>query len=162
MPDHLTSLTQHQRDHLIHHTHCGMLAFTDNLLKASTRRWSCGWKTAWSGNGSCFHKLWKMCIDPCSISRFPRSHRTARSTTWREEHRMLGVKCPERYLENPESSVDSYQWIRCRQCVRLHLWRGYRSTRRGQLSQEQWVISADQINDANSGRVDFSVSGPLY
>ena len=34
MPDHLTSLTQHQRDHLIHHTHCGMLAFTDDLLKA--------------------------------------------------------------------------------------------------------------------------------
>ena len=34
MPDHLTSLTQHQRDHLIHHTHCGMLVFTDDLLKA--------------------------------------------------------------------------------------------------------------------------------
>ena len=34
MPDHLTSLTQHQRGHLIHHTHCGMLAFTDDLLKA--------------------------------------------------------------------------------------------------------------------------------
>ena len=34
MPDHLISLAQHQRDHLIHHTHCGMLAFTDDLFKA--------------------------------------------------------------------------------------------------------------------------------
>ena len=34
MPDYFTSLTQHQQDHLIHHTRCGMLAFTDDLLKA--------------------------------------------------------------------------------------------------------------------------------
>ena len=34
MPDYLTSLTQQQQDHLIHHTRCGMLAFTDDLLKA--------------------------------------------------------------------------------------------------------------------------------
>ena len=63
---------------LIHHTRCGMLAFTDDLLKAGLEGDAAAEKLLSPGDEPCFHELQEVRGDAVSFPCLPRPDRAAR------------------------------------------------------------------------------------
>ena len=76
---------------LIHHTRCGMLAFTDDLLKAGLEGDAAAEKLFSPGDEPCFHELQEERVDAVSFPCLPRPDRAARRRARGEEHRTLAV-----------------------------------------------------------------------
>ena len=71
---------------LIHHTRCGMLAFTDDLLKAGLEGDPAAEKLLGQATERAFVELQEVRGDAVGVPRFPRPDRAAGRAARREEH----------------------------------------------------------------------------
>jgi carbonic anhydrase len=94
---------------LIHHTRCGMLAFTDDLLKAGLEGDPAAVKLLGQATGREFVCCGRRFVQPRGVPCLPRRARAAGCAARCEEHRAAGVGRAPRHLDDPEPPVDPDQ-----------------------------------------------------
>ena len=106
---------------LIHHTRCGMLAFTDDLLKAGLEGDPAAEKLLGQATNRPFMSCGKCASFTVPVSCLSRGDRAAGRATRREERGAAAVGCQARDVEHSESPLASCQWSRRRHGTRLRL-----------------------------------------
>ena len=106
---------------LVHHTRCGMLAFTDDLLKAGLEGDPAAVKLLGPGHGPRVRLRGCRVVQPGCVPRLPRRARAAGCAARCEEHRAAGVGRSPGHFHDPQPPMDTDLGPRCRDGARLHL-----------------------------------------
>ena len=92
---------------LIHHTRCGMLAFTDDLLKAGLEGDPAAEKLLGQATGRAFTSCKTAASTPTAFHAFRGALEPLDAPCDAKQNRAPAVGCPARHVGDPESSVDS-------------------------------------------------------
>ena len=106
---------------LIHHTRCGMLAFTDDLLKAGLEGDPAAEKLLGQATGRAFASCHKSSATPLAFHAFRGQIEPTRFAAGRKEHGTSCLGCAAWHVRDHEPPLDSHHRGRRGDGTRLHL-----------------------------------------